>query len=174
MPLPPFHRILCAAVCLSTLAACGSSPSSPSGGNTGTNCSVIVGNKGTVTSQVNGSTFSGIAPTGSATQSQTSLSLFGQDTDNTTISVVTNAAVGTIAFGAGIVSAGTIQLQTRSCTAGTGLWVASIVGGNGTITVTSLTATGASGTFSGTLVAQAGSGASGTKTITNGQFNVTF
>jgi hypothetical protein len=64
--------------------------------------------------------------------------------------------------------------QTRSCTAGTGLWGVTPVGGSGTITITSISATGASGTFSGTLVAQAGSGASGNKVITNGAFTVTF
>jgi chorismate synthase len=52
-------------------------------------------------------------------------------------------------------------------------WVAGVLqGGSGTVVIDTLTATGASGTFSFNLVA--GPGGSGTKTITNGKFNLTF
>ena len=55
---------------------------------------------------------------------------------------------------------------------GSQLWAANAIQGSGTITVTTLSATGASGTFSFNLVADAP--ATGTKTITNGAFNITF
>lgn len=45
---------------------------------------------------------------------------------------------------------------------------------SGTLTLTGLTATGATGTFSFTAVATSGTGASGTKVVTNGGFNITF
>jgi hypothetical protein len=52
-------------------------------------------------------------------------------------------------------------------------WVAGVLqGGSGTVVIDTLTATGTSGTFSFNLVA--GPGGSGTKTITNGKFNLTF
>lgn len=155
-------------------AACGKkSPTAPDG-NTKTGCSVIVGNKGTVTAQVDGSAFSGTTPTGGAVATQNTLTLFGHAQNDTTLTIGTVPTVGTTTLGAGIVNGASISLQTRSCSAGTGLWMASIGGGSGTITVTTVSATGASGTFSGTLVAQPGSGAAGNKVITNGQFNVTF
>ncbi len=154
------------------LSGCGKkdSPTSPGGGS---NCSVIVGNKGTVTAQIDGAAFSGITPTGGATQTPNVITLFGQTTDNTTLTLGTTSLNGTSTFGAGIVNGSSISLQTRSCTAGTGLWMAVFGSGSGTITIQS-TPTGATGTFSGTLVAVPNSGATGTKTITGGQFNVTF
>ena len=46
--------------------------------------------------------------------------------------------------------------------------------GSGTIAITALTGTSASGTFSFNLVANRGTGATGAKVVTNGRFNVTF
>jgi hypothetical protein len=51
---------------------------------------------------------------------------------------------------------------------------AAVVGSSGTVTLTSFSSTGASGTFSFVAVALAGTGSTGTKTITNGSFSVTF
>lgn len=48
-------------------------------------------------------------------------------------------------------------------------------GGTGTVTITAINATGASGTFSLSAVPfSAGGGATGAKLVTNGTFNVTF
>jgi hypothetical protein len=56
---------------------------------------------------------------------------------------------------------------------GTQVWKAdAVLGGSGTITLTTLTATGTSGAFSFTLIAVPP--ATGTKTITNGAFDITF
>jgi Family of unknown function (DUF6252) len=46
--------------------------------------------------------------------------------------------------------------------------------GRGTIAITDLTGTSASGTFSFDLVANRGTGATGAKLVTNGRFNVRF
>ena len=53
-------------------------------------------------------------------------------------------------------------------------WFAGPAFGSGTITITALSATGASGTFTFNLVPVAGTGASGNKSITQGVFNVRF
>jgi hypothetical protein len=55
---------------------------------------------------------------------------------------------------------------------GAQLWTANVVSGTGTVTINTLTATAVSGTFSFGLVPQAP--ATGTKTVTNGVFNITF
>jgi hypothetical protein len=57
---------------------------------------------------------------------------------------------------------------------GTASWAADATKGGGTITINTLTSTAASGTFSFTLVAVPGTAATGTKTVTQGLFSVTF
>ena len=52
-------------------------------------------------------------------------------------------------------------------------WTSIGAGSSGTITLTTLTTTGASGTFSFNLL-PLGAPATGTKVVTNGVFNVTF
>ena len=171
-------RILVVALGVFAAASCGKDnpagpdPNNPGGPITGTNCSVIVGNQGTVTALVDGASFSGIIPGGGGTRTANVLSLFGQSNDNTTLTItLLNPVVGANAVGG--LTGSSMLLQTRSCTAGTGLWSA-IAAGSGTVTLTTLTASGATGTFTGSLVAQSGSGATGTKTITQGTFTVTY
>lgn len=53
-------------------------------------------------------------------------------------------------------------------------WQAGVGIGSGTIIITTISATAATGTFSFSLVAVPGTGATGTKAITDGTFNVTF
>ena len=57
-------------------------------------------------------------------------------------------------------------------TQGSSQWTTSAPGGTGTLTVTNRTASQISGTFSFSMVPS--SGTSGTRTVTNGAFNVTF
>jgi hypothetical protein len=66
-----------------------------------------------------------------------------------------------------------IQVLTRSCSAGTGGWSAGPTLGTASITLTTATSASVAGTFTGTLKPDAGSGAVGDKTIT-GSFNATF
>jgi hypothetical protein len=53
-------------------------------------------------------------------------------------------------------------------------WHALSTVGNGTVTLTSISATGAAGTFAFTAPAVASSGATGSKVVTNGSFDVRF
>ena len=58
-----------------------------------------------------------------------------------------------------------------------GTWQANGLGGgtgSGSVTLTSISATGAAGTFSFVVPPTAFSGAIGNKTVTEGAFNVTF
>jgi hypothetical protein len=59
-------------------------------------------------------------------------------------------------------------------TEGTAEWLADASTGSGSITLASLTATRATGTFSFTAEAVAGTGASGPRVVTDGTFSVTF
>jgi hypothetical protein len=61
-------------------------------------------------------------------------------------------------------------------TNGGGFWSANAMGGSGTVTIAALTSTSASGSFSFTLVPSGmpDNIATGTRTVTNGRFNVTF
>ena len=101
------------------------------------------------------------------------LSIGGTDSSrSTTLSfALTPTAAGTGTYTLGALSAANAQVLIGNPAAG---WQAAVGIGSGSITVNSLTPTGASGTFSFTLVAVPGSGAAGTKTITEGAFNVTF
>jgi uncharacterized protein DUF6252 len=101
------------------------------------------------------------------------LSIGGTDSSRaTTLSfALTPTAAGTGTYTLGPLSAANAQVLIGNPAAG---WQAAVGIGSGTITVTSLTSTAATGTFSFSLVAVPGSGASGTKSITEGAFNVTF
>ncbi len=85
-----------------------------------------------------------------------------------------------IAFSVQITQPGEVQINQTLGTAnavisvGSEIWQASVLGGTGTIKVTSLTSTGATGTFSFEAVAAPNSGNSGTKDVTDGKFEVTF
>lgn len=101
------------------------------------------------------------------------LSIGGTDSSRaTTLSfALTPTAAGTGTYTLGPLSAANAQVLIGNPAAG---WQAAVGIGSGTITVTSLTSTAASGTFSFSLVAVPGSAAAGTKSITEGTFNVTF
>jgi hypothetical protein len=78
---------------------------------------------------------------------------------------------------AGTYNVGTGNLgiaQVIQVTAGFSAWTSALVGGTGTVTITSLTAEGASGTFSFNGIASPGTPATGTRAVTNGAFNVSF
>jgi hypothetical protein len=74
-------------------------------------------------------------------------------------------------------STGTYAMSTGSANAlltiGPQAWSANVVGGSGTITLSALSTTGATGTFSFTAI-PSDAGSSGTRAVTSGVFNVTF
>lgn len=82
------------------------------------------------------------------------------------------AAVGTYQLGPLTVPNGSLHLISTPTSSG--IWDTLQPNASGTIVVTSLTASSASGTFTLTLQALGTTGVSGTKTVTNGVFNVKF
>ncbi|MGH7524923.1 MAG: DUF6252 family protein [Gemmatimonadales bacterium] len=70
-------------------------------------------------------------------------------------------------------SVGIAEFETMSETSAQ-QWETGFNGGTGSITFTTLDASGASGTFSFTGAAVQGTGATGTATVTSGKFNVIF
>jgi hypothetical protein len=154
------------------VSACGGSPTSP---GTTTTTGPIVTAHGSMSATVNGVAWN--ATTVSATNIPGSvgfLEVVGIDLALQAVGFTlgpgqapgTWPMIGTSPAAIGSVNTGPVG-STQSWTAGPGL-------GSGTIVIATLTATGASGTFSFTAPALAFTGATGTKTVTNGVFNVTF
>jgi len=79
-------------------------------------------------------------------------------------------AAGTYNFGPGNVGIA----QVIQVTAGFAAWTSALVGGTGTLTIATLTADGASGTFTFNGIASPGTPATGTRAVTNGAFEVSF
>jgi Family of unknown function (DUF6252) len=65
-------------------------------------------------------------------------------------------------------------VSTLSVSGSAASWASSAISGRGSVTVTSFTSTTAAGTFSLTRDATPGTGATGSKTVANGTFNVTY
>ena len=170
-------------------AACGSdSPTNPSGSSTTTgggtntqNCFALVGNKGSITATISGlAAFNGTIANGGAnlvTGGPVPIFTIGATNiqDGTDVIITGMARLGTSSVGKNVTDplefSNMITVLTRSCSAGTGSWFASIAAGSGTITVTSSTTAGISGSFAATL--EAGTSSIGTKTI-SGTFNATY
>ena len=177
------------------------SPSGGSGtGNSSGSCTTagpLGSAKGSMTATINGSTFKGGVPAGESIYTpiaaQPSLGLPAQDFfvtsatcgDLTSLQIIARAVVGPTVIGvdAGgnplidaqtkqpLVHQGLLQLRANGVAAGT--WITSLLGGTGSITVTSVSTAAATGSFSLTMVPRAGTAASGNRTVT-GTFNVTF
>ncbi|HEX6048028.1 MAG TPA: hypothetical protein VFZ21_02125 [Gemmatimonadaceae bacterium] len=95
------------------------------------------------------------------------------DTRSLAISLagVPATGVGTYAPGDGL-PARSVGLTVVNGTQVIGTSNSNMAGSDGTVTITSFTASRIKGTFSGVLGAVAGSGATGTMTITNGVFDI--
>lgn len=83
------------------------------------------------------------------------------------ITIPSVTTTGTFDIGAG-------QPGVAVVTANGQTWSSTLVGGTGSVTVTTLTATHAAGTFTFVATALTTSGATGNKTVTTGSFDVTF
>lgn len=83
-------------------------------------------------------------------------------------SLVNVTATGTIPVGTGT------GAHTITYTEGTKAWVTSMVGGSGSVVITTLTANRAAGTFSFTAIPSTNTGAAGNKAVTAGSFDVKF
>jgi hypothetical protein len=156
-------------------AACGSSGGTATGPTPATpvaSCPGGNGATGSISAQINGVSWVAVCVK-SATFFNGIVSFAGSDN----VADVANAQVIGIATQASGPGTFPISLANGAngqlTIGGTQVWEANaVLGGSGTITITILTATGTSGTFSFNLIAVPP--ATGTKTITNGVFNLTF
>ena len=137
------------------------------GDNTGPNGQT----NGDMTAKIDGTAFSSVTTLAqrNTTNAGTIIAVSGADAHGTGLGFAfLDAGVGTYSIG---------DLTPTNATVldGTGkVWTAGAIGGSGTLTVTALDATHVAGTFAYSAVASAGSGATGTKTVTQGVFDVTF
>jgi hypothetical protein len=170
-------HLLIAAVFATT--ACGgstSNPSAPSGSGTPNPPAPAGTHRGTMSATVDGTRWDAVVISAAAIQGGV-LRIAGQDgltTPFVALGVAVPPAVGTYTVSAatGATVAGSLD-QTSNSDPKLLQWNANFTFGSGTITLSTLTATGASGTFSFTLV-HISTPSTGTRVITNGVFNVTF
>jgi hypothetical protein len=142
------------------LAACGSS--GPTGPTPLAN--------GTFTAKIDGSSFNAtsaaVVPLGGGGGGG-GFSIGGGNTGGQTIGFAWVGGTGTYPIGAGNATIGTHTYMGHT-------WSASSAQGSGSITVTSVTASHVTGTFSFVLQPDAASGATGTRTVTAGSFDLTY
>jgi hypothetical protein len=164
------RRLLPLVVILLASSGCGGDddPASPSiGGSSGLS-------NGSMSARIDGTSWnanSSISPS----YEGGILAVGGEDTGRQTVAFgVTAAGPGTYGTASGHIVI--FSLVTVAPGAQAAMWTArpDLAGTNGTVTITSLSNTGASGTFSFVATAIAGTPAAGTKTVTDGVFNVRF
>ena len=175
---------LCAVV-LGAACGGGGSPTSPTGGSSGGGTGGTGGsggsggsgggggaapNYGTITATIDGVAYSGIVRTATNQSGIFAIAAMNDQT-NVGFGVGALAAVGTTSISA---TSPTNALLTTTTGVPAVSWFASMSGGSGTLTISSINATGATGTFQFTLQPTPGTGASGTRSVTNGSFTVTF
>ncbi len=154
-----FHRSIAsrafAVAGLIFATACGSSSTGPAANGSAP-----------MTAKIDGTAWS--APSASGSYGNGILAFAGANLQLGTI------GVGVIASGPGTYAIGVGGPGNASVSIGGQAWSAAITGGSGSVTITSLTSTGAQGTFQFTAVPATGTGASGNKVVTEGTFDVTF
>ena len=137
------------------------------GDNTGPNGQT----NGDMTAKIDGASFTSVTTLAqrNVTNAGTIIALSGADSHGTGLGFAfVDAGVGTYAIG-GLTPTNATVLD------GTGkVWTAGATAGSGTLTVTALDATHVAGTFAYSAVASPGTGASGTKEVTQGVFDVRF
>lgn len=199
--LAPLTLSLCLASCgggspSSPSASSGSSGSGGSSGSTATCGGATVGPlgcaKGLMTGTIAGAAFTGGVPTGASTYTPVAaqpalgrpaldfIVIQGTSADLTSLTLTARAKLGIQSLGAGATDSDTRQptlnnaaLATRANGTATGQWNTNILGGAGTITLTAVSTAGATGSYSLTMLPQAGSGATGNRVV-EGSFTVTF
>ncbi len=138
----------------------------------GTTSNSTGGDNAPITATVNGSAFVGNTD-GIATLVAGVLNISAFDADKGREILITLHVNGAGDYSLASASTGIAEYETMTTTSAP-QWETGFNGGTGTITVSTLTASGASGTFSFTGQALPGTGATGTVTVTDGKFNVTF
>ena len=126
--------------------------------------------QGTISAKIDGSAWTSVSAVVTAKYTNGALSISGADSSSAIAFAVQASKPGTYKMG---------KLTDASANAilakGSSVWQATpLVRGSGTLTITTLTSTGASGTFSFTADAMPDSDAKGTEVVTDGVFTVTF
>jgi hypothetical protein len=130
---------------------------------------------GSIKATIDGASFSGTKNVRGLWEGNSqfrTLTLGASNADGTGIWIT----VAGIAFGTGTYTAVAGSPVFGSVSRGTGeLWLSNVApGGTGTITITDIDGGGAKGSFSFVAVPQPGSFATGSRTVTNGSFDIKF
>lgn len=147
-------------VLLAAAAGCG-------GDNTGPNGQT----NGDMTAKIDGASFTSVTTLAhrNVTNAGTIIAISGADAHGTGL------GFAFVDAGAGTYPIGGLTPTNATVLDGTGkVWTAGATGGSGTLTVTALDGTHVAGTFAYSAVASAGTGATGTKAVTQGVFDVRF
>lgn len=151
------------------MSACGGESSGPTSNNPGTNngtANISARIDGTAWSDANAPSSSAVVPAGPGLYSLVAVGLSGTATYTLAMSMYNIKGVGTYPIGVGPQIAG--ASATLSVATGAG-WSTPLTGADGTLTLTEVTPTRMSGSFTITLSPLTG-GATGTRTVTEGQF----
>ena len=168
------YRNVLVVACLSFTTACGSDspPTSPTPGS---------GGSGTVTAVVDGVQYTSGTSSGSVTaqNNTTSVVVGSRNAASTSFLsfILGSPSVGTVALSPVTISSFTFFTANGDTTTASWTAAGSPGQGSGTYTIATMTAAGMSGTFAFSAPPTTGGlgyGATGTKVITNGTFNVTF
>ncbi len=154
------------ALALAGILACGGSgPAAPTGGGSGLLSATINGTAWSSQPQL----IQAPTPQKEGHYPLYGAQLVGNSTNGMQLNLVGIQGPGTYPLGtAGGVSGGTIAVNE-----GSAVWVTPISGAAGTVTITALTSTRAAGTFQFVAEPAPGSaGATGTRTVTNGKFDI--
>jgi hypothetical protein len=168
------RHVLCVLPLLIVTIACGSSPASPSAANVHS-CSGGTAS-GTLTATINGASFAATC-LDAVSFNGNILGLGGTNISSSNATTFINIAMAVQATGMGTFQIGQGTAANASMSkGGSQFWQAGgISTGTGMVTITSLSSTSAAGSFSFNMVPGPGaSGGSGTISITNGSFNITF
>lgn len=160
-------RGTCAALAALLLVACGDSGTGPIGGGSG----------GTITATVDGSSFTPAATDVDASYAGGAFAFGASQTSGSTTRTMQVNLIGVTAPGTYTLSPttpGNIAVLTITTGLTPSTWTTALSPGSGTIQVTTLTATRATGTFSFTGQFSPGTAATGQKSVTAGQFDVSF
>lgn len=154
-----------AVILLLATAACGSDGPAGPGGPGGPD-------NGTFSARIDNSNWSASAIMPAITATAGGASAIGAGSQTFTMAFAWQDQQGTGTWTIG--GSGSSVGFNASLTSGTQQWVASVIGGSGTLTITTRTANRVAGTFSFTMVPVPGTSTTGTRNVTNGQFDVTF
>jgi hypothetical protein len=160
------HGALAAATAL-FLAGCGGSSTGPIGGGSG----------GTITATVDGTSFTPRSTEVSASASGGALAFGASQTTGSTTRTIQISLVGVTAPGNFTLSPttpGNLAVLTITTGVTPSTWTTALSPGTGMVQVTTLSATRATGTFSYTGQFSPGTAATGQKSVTAGQFDVSF